>query len=254
MKRLLIILAAAIVAAGAMAEGRSTAVNIKGDLSPYKYAYVIPTSNVVSSSGASFAMPIAGAPVAGVFGNKSTTVNPSEIISGFLIKMGYSILPSVVPELAEETIIVSYGQIGTTPDLFGISCKIIIQISSGKTHEILASFESEGQREVESDAITEAIYNALDIFYYSVNPKLKVIIQSLYRNGMYVAISNLTPNPVHQILLKFTYYLEGELVHTQQTKINIDLNPGITVKTYISRDKPARSNMMDVFLEVISYE
>ena len=80
MKRIFIILAAAMMAAGAMA-GKINApkVNIVGDLHPYKYAYIIPTGSVTSSSGSGVVIGNV------VVSNGTKTVNPGEIISGYLI-------------------------------------------------------------------------------------------------------------------------------------------------------------------------
>ena len=166
MKRLLIILATVMITVGAMA-GKINAPKVKvmGDLRPYKYAYIIPTGSVTSSSGSGAVIGYM------VFSDGTKTVNPGEIIAGYLIKQGYVILPSIVPELAEETMIFSYGNAGTRQiGAFSYASKIVIQITSCKTHELLATIEAEGCGNTESDDISQALYDALTSLTYAVNP------------------------------------------------------------------------------------
>ena len=118
---------------------------VSGDLSSYNYVYVIPTSGVTSGSGG------------GVY-----TVNPSELITGYLMKKGYSPVPSIVPDLAERTLIVAYGNTGTS-SIFVAQSGVIIQFRDAKTHQMVASSEAKGTSvENETNAITYAIYKALD--------------------------------------------------------------------------------------------
>lgn len=80
MKRLFIFLAAVMMSVGAVA-GKINAPKVKvmGDLRPYKYAYIIPTGSVTSSSGSGVVIGNV------VVSNGTKTVNPGEIISGYLI-------------------------------------------------------------------------------------------------------------------------------------------------------------------------
>lgn len=104
MKRLLFIVATACILTGCGVLNVPTA-DVKGNVYKYNYVYVIPTSGVTSSSG------VYGNQY-GVYGGSTKTVNPSEVISGYLMKKGYTTLPSVDPNLAENTMIVSYGYTG----------------------------------------------------------------------------------------------------------------------------------------------
>ena len=73
----------------------------------YKYAYIIPTKELTSSSGGTFGG------MYGIYGLSTTkSVNPSDVISGILIKEGFIILPELKSELSHETIVVNYGEIG----------------------------------------------------------------------------------------------------------------------------------------------
>ena len=131
----------------------------------YNYVYVIPTSGVTSSSG------VYGNQY-GVYGGSTKTVNPSEVISGYLMKKGYTTLPSVDPNLAENTMIVSYGYTGRRQlSLFSYASCVIIQFRDAKTHELVATCEGEGCGEDETADILQAIYSALGVIFTSNNTK-----------------------------------------------------------------------------------
>lgn len=251
MKRLFIILAAAVMAVGAMGQLYLPEVKIMGDLRPYRYAYVIPASPVTSGPGVA-------AIIEGVVVSEGTkTVNPSEIISGYLIKLGYNILPSIVPELAEETMIFSYGRAGSRSlGLLSYASKIVIQVTSGKTHELLATIEAEGCGNTEADDINQALYDGLEIFAYSINPKLDLAVRSMSRDFINLDISNQTPNTIKHIALWVSYYEKDSLVHMQKAHISIPekLYPGKNCIKSIHRDKVARQKDMPVKFDIIGYE
>lgn len=156
MKRLFIFLAVitALIGCGTTAGTVPTA-KISGDLSRYQYVFVVPTSGVTSGSGVY-------STGYGVYGGDTHTVNPSELITGYLMKLGYSALPSIVPDLAEHTIVVTYGNTGTS-SVFVAQSGVIIQVRDAKTHELIATSEAEGTSlEDETYAVKQAIYRALD--------------------------------------------------------------------------------------------
>lgn len=252
MKRLFIFLAAAMMAAGAMA-GKINAPKVKvmGDLRPYKYAYIIPTGSVTSSSGSGAVIGYM------VISDGTKTVNPGEIIAGYLIKQGYVILPSIVPELADETMIFSYGNAGfRQKGALASASKIVIQITSCKTHELLATVEAEGRGETEADDISLALYKALTILTYTVNPELNLEIQSITRNSITFDISNQTPDIIKHIALWVNYYMNDSLIHKQKAHISLQetLPSGKRCKSTIYRDKSAREKKMSVKVSIIGYE
>ena len=104
MKQFLFVMATACILTGCSVLNVPTA-DVKGNVYKYNYVYVIPTSGVTSSSG------VYGNQY-GVYGGSTKTVNPSEVISGYLMKKGYTTLPNIDPNLAENTMIVSYGYTG----------------------------------------------------------------------------------------------------------------------------------------------
>ncbi len=136
---------------------------VKGNIYKYNYVYVIPTSGVTSSSG------VYGNQY-GVYGGSTKTVNPSEVISGYLMKKGYTTLPSVDPNLAANTMIVSYGYTGRRQlSLFSYASCVMIQFRDAKTHELVATCEGEGCGEDETADILQAIYSALGVVFTQNN-------------------------------------------------------------------------------------
>ena len=250
MKRIFIILVAAMMAVGVTGQISVPKVNIIGDLHPYKYAYIIPTGSVTSSSGS--------AAVVGsvVVGNGTKTANPSEILTGYLIKQGYTILPELVPELAEETMIYSYGHAGTRTIGFGYTSKIIIQITNGKTHELLATIEAEGCGSSETDDINIALNDALNSFTYSFDSKLKYSFYYVTRNIINLNILNETPDVIKNITMMISYYMNDSLVHQQKTNIKLSetLYPSKSCMKSIYRDKVVRKKNMEIKVETIGYE
>ena len=121
----------------------------------YTYVYVIPTAAVTSSSG-----------VYDGYGGVTKTINPSEVISGYLMQEGYTPIPSVTDDLADKTLIVSYGYTGRRPlGWFAYASCIIIQMRDAKTHQIVASCESEGCGSDETDDILQAIHTGLNTIF-----------------------------------------------------------------------------------------
>ena len=162
MKKLVSILISAFILTGCGTLRVPTA-DVKGDVSKYYYIYVPPTSAVTSSSG------VYGNQY-GVYGGTTKTVNPSEVITGYLMKKGYTPLPSIDPELADKTMIVSYGFTGKRQlSAFAYACCVILQFRDAKTHELIVSCEGEGCGEDETEDILQAIYNALSAVFTNSN-------------------------------------------------------------------------------------
>ena len=138
-----------------------------GQLRVYQYVYINHTGSVtgnIPSGGYSYN--IYGTNMSyGVYGNNTQTANPSEIIAGYLMKQGYTILPGISPDLAEQTLVVSYGHTGKEMQFFGYSQKIILQFRSAVTHTLIASSEADGYSENDATGITQAIIRALDALF-----------------------------------------------------------------------------------------
>lgn len=121
-----------------------------------KYIYITPTKSLTSSSGSVYGGTY------GVYGSTtSKSVNPSDVISGILLKNGFSQLPELKPELTDETLIVNYGESGKRNRGLGYTIEVTIQFLSAKTNTTVCSCTAEGQGETEADDIRQAITRCL---------------------------------------------------------------------------------------------
>ena len=129
----------------------------RGDVSKYHYVYIVPTGDVTSGNGAiSY----------GLFGyESSTTVNPGDVIAGYLVKRGFVRLPELVPELSGQTMIVSYGETNRYSDGLLYHMEIAVQFLSAGNHLLVGSFVADGAGDTEADAIREAIFRGLDSLF-----------------------------------------------------------------------------------------
>lgn len=120
----------------------------------YKYIFISPTNSLTSSAGATF-----GAQ----YYASSKTVNPTDVITGILSKEGFIRLPELKPELAEETLIINYGESGKRNTGWGgYTLEVTIQFISAKSSALICSCTAEGQGETEADDIREAITRYLN--------------------------------------------------------------------------------------------
>jgi hypothetical protein len=125
-------------------------------LDAYKYIYVSPTNNVTSSSGFT---------INGDLTSKTNTLNPAELITGMFIKEGLIRLPELKPELADETLIINYGESGRrNTGLGGYTLEVTIQLISANTSSLVCSCTAEGQGTTEADDIRQAITRCLNEF------------------------------------------------------------------------------------------
>lgn len=130
---------------------------IKNDtIEGYKYIFITPTSNLTSGSGGVYGGQY------GVYGaSTSKSVNPSDVISGILLKEGYTRIPELKPELLDESMIVNYGESGKRNRGLGYTIEVTIQFISAKSHTPICSCTAEGQGETEADDIRQAITRCL---------------------------------------------------------------------------------------------
>ena len=142
---------------GACAPLRVPIIVKKSPIEMFKYAYISPTKELTSSTGSTYGGQY------GIYGSSTTkSVNPSDVISGVLIKEGFIILPELKSELSNETLIVNYGESGRRNRGLGYTIEVTIQFISAKTKQMICSCTAEGQGETEADDIRQAIRRALD--------------------------------------------------------------------------------------------
>ena len=125
-------------------------------VSSYKYFYVTPTSELTSSSGGVYGG------LYGTYGGTTTkSLNPSDVISGVLLKQGMIRLPELDPELLDKTLVVNYGESGRRNLNLGYSIEVTIQFLQARTHSVVCICTAEGQGSTEADDIRIAINRAL---------------------------------------------------------------------------------------------
>ena len=130
---------------------------IKNDtIEGYKYIFITPTNNLTSGAGAVY-----GGQYGTYGGSTSKSVNPSDVITGILIKDEFIRLPNLKTELLDETLIVNYGESGRRNRALGYTIEVTIQFISAKSNALICSCTAEGQGETESDDIRQAITRCL---------------------------------------------------------------------------------------------
>lgn len=221
-------------------------VHIQGDLSKYKYIYVIPVSGD---------KPAPGVPVNPGYIIYSRNFYPSDIISGYLMKFNYTILPECSLEHADSTLIVSYGFTGRRLlSMVKSACTVFIQMSDAQTREIVASFEAEGAGYDESFAMVEAIYTDLELFQYGATPSVKASVAKCKKKKVKIELTNKTATTLHAVHVKLIYRTNGAVVHEQSATIGRSLQPRQTGTSTVLRDASVVGKGYDIEVQVVGYE
>jgi hypothetical protein len=135
----------------------ATTIN-NGNIKDYKYVFISPTETLTSSAGSVYGGTY------GAYGSSTTkSVNPSDVIAGILSKEGFIVLPELRPDLADETLIVNYGESGRRNRGLGYTIEVTIQFISARSHALICSCTAEGQGETEADDIRQAITRSLSV-------------------------------------------------------------------------------------------
>ena len=256
MKRIIILFVATLISITGIARIKAPVVDIKGNLNDYDYFYVVPTGGITSTSFASYSGAVVptGIVYSAAAGGTNSVV-PSDLITGFLMKYGYNIIHSITPENADKTLVISYGYTGKRyVSAFSYASGVIIQMRDASTQELVASFETEGLGENETDEISQALYDALYMFQYNKSPKVEVEIFKTTRSTVYLDLKNATPNPISHVTLQLTYYHSGEVVYEQITDADVKMNSGEYMYPYVKRDKQARNKDYTISVKVVSYD
>ena len=248
MKKLFTFIVACLMAATGMAQIMKPKATIVGSFADYEYFYVVPTSSMTSSSavvGGSY----------GVYGGATKTIVPSDVINGYLMQNDYNTTYMVSPELADKTLVVTYGNTGRRQlGLFSYASGIIIQMKNAKTQDLVATFVAEGCGEDETENIYKAIYSALNTFSYNARPRLDMVILRTYSSNVVLELTNKTPKEISSVTVRLKYYLEDELVHEQIAEFWTSLDSGKSVEQFVHRDKPYRKYKYKVMVELIGYK
>lgn len=129
----------------------------KKDISSYKYFIINSTETLNSSSG--------GTTYGGGYYSTGKSVNPRDVISGYLIKKGFIILTEKDTNLLDKTLIVNYGESGRREVFWGYTTEVSIQFLAANTNDVICVTTAEGFGDTEADDIKIAINRALDAVF-----------------------------------------------------------------------------------------
>ena len=140
---------------------REPIITRNAEITNYKYFIVSETGEKTGTSNAVYGNQY------GVYGGGVTkSVNPSDIITGTLIKNGFIKLTELSPEYLDETMIVNYGESGKrTVGIWGYTLEVTIQFISAKTKEPICTCTAEGIGDTEADDIRKAIDRCLSTVF-----------------------------------------------------------------------------------------
>ena len=128
-------------------------------INEYKYVFIPTTNSLTSGAGRVYGNP------GGAYGVSATkSVNPSDVISGILLKEGFTILPEMKQEFVDKTLIVNYGESGRRNVAGCLGCytiEVTITFISAKSYETMCSCTAEGMGQTEADDIRIAITRCL---------------------------------------------------------------------------------------------
>lgn len=260
MKKLFVAVMLSLVSVSTVAQIKTPNINIESSLDKYEYFYVTPTTGIVSSAGGgAFAYSKSNSTTISTFSSVGVgsieTVNPSDVISGFLMNNNYKVHTSIVPELAEKTLIITYGYIGRRyQGLPSYVTEIILQFRDAKTQELVASIKTEGAGNNESGEIKHAIYKALTSLQYALKPEVKIEIVEFFKRSTTLHIYNKTPNEIKQVKLNISYFDNDTIIHQQQATIKGTIAVGDYIRAYTKRDKPAQNKKYPIKIEVVDYQ
>ena len=143
---------------------RPVTYSVKPTLFNYKYVYIMQTGSVTGSSN------IYALDNGTIIGGTTNTTNPTDIMSGYLMQRGYTVIPQLNEKKLSETLIVSYGETGQRSMgflwLFDAT-SIIVQFRDAQTNELIASAEAEDYGSTAADNVRYAIRRALDTIFSS---------------------------------------------------------------------------------------
>ena len=161
MKKIVLFLAAIVLTAcGAL---KPTTCSVQPTFYKYHYVYIMPTGSVTGSTGV-YTSYVDNR----VHGGVTRTTNPSDMMSGYLMQKGLTILPQLDEAKKAETLVLSYGETDHRDVGFlwlSTSTGIIIQFRDAQTNDLIASAEAEDYGSTEADNVRYALRKALDAIF-----------------------------------------------------------------------------------------
>lgn len=136
-------------------QAKETYVQLKPDLSQYKYIYITPTPEKTKVIGISFS--------GGNGFTTSASVVPSDVIAGYFMQYGFVRLPELNEALKPQTLVVNYCETGRTSDGLTYSIGVSIQLLDASTYEVVCTSAAEGWTyDTEAESIRRAIIKCLE--------------------------------------------------------------------------------------------
>ena len=142
-----------------------TSISRNGSLEGYRYFYVTPTAERSSVNGDTW----------GTRGNTygtttSSSVNPADLIAGYLMGRGYVRVPEVKKEDAAQTMVINYGDGNMREGVFfdQRAVEVTIQILNGQTNGLICVCKAEEKSNNEAKATRRAIEKALNEIFNGV--------------------------------------------------------------------------------------
>ena len=136
-----------------------TSISRSGSLEGYRFFYVTPTAERNSVNGDTW----------GTRGNTygsttSSSVNPADLIAGYLMGRGYVRVPEVKKEDAAQTMVINYGDGNMREGAFfdQRAAEVTIQILNGQTNALVVVCKAEEKSNNEAKATRLAIEKALN--------------------------------------------------------------------------------------------
>lgn len=157
-----IVLFLLVLVATACGSLQPTTCTVQPNFYKYRYVYIMPTGSVTGSTE------IYNIDRNHVSGGVTKTTNPADLMSGYLMQKGFTVVPQLDQNKLSETLVLSYGETGHRSVgflwLFDAT-SIIIQFRDAQTNELVASAEAEDYGSTEADNIRYAIRSALDAIF-----------------------------------------------------------------------------------------
>lgn len=136
-----------------------TSITRHASLDGYKYFYVTPTSERSAVKGGTYGHD------GNVYGStNSSSVNPADLIAGYLMNRGYVRVPEVKPQDAKQTMIINYGDGNVREGFFfeDRAIEVTVQIINGETNDLICVCRTDEKGSDEAKAIRRALEKALD--------------------------------------------------------------------------------------------
>lgn len=123
-------------------------------LDGYKYFYITPTAEKTSTTGYIYN---------GTGSSSTHSANPADIITGELVKRGYTRVPELINETNNKTFVINYGETGRRKaNIFAYTTEVTLQFIKADTREIICISTAEGCGETEADDIRIAINRSIN--------------------------------------------------------------------------------------------